>query len=45
MKQEFYETRNSAYCYNGTDILINNFDLKDNVVLADIERKIVFAKL
>lgn len=40
-----YDARNSIYCYEGTDVLINNLDIHDNSRLKDAERKIVAAKL
>lgn len=45
MKEDFYETRNSIYCYDNTNILINKLDTKDIKILSEIEKRIVFAKL
>jgi len=42
---DFYEARNSLYCYKGSNILKNKLDIKDNKLLEDIERKLVIAKL
>ena len=42
---DLYEARNSIYCYKNTDILVNKFEIKDNNILEDVERKIVLAKL
>lgn len=43
--QDFYEARNSMYCYEETNILKNKLNLKDNVSLAKYEAKITAAKL
>ncbi len=40
-----YETRNSIYCYKGTDILINKLNIKDKDILKEYERKVVSLKL
>ena len=40
-----YEKRDSAYCYKGTDILVNKLDIKDKDLLKEYERKIVAIKL
>ena len=45
MKTDLYEARNSIYCYEGTDVLINKLDIKDNELLLKAENKIVLAKL
>ena len=45
MKAEMYEARNSIYCYDGTNVLINKLDIKDNKLLLKAENKIVLAKL
>lgn len=42
---EFYESRNSIYCYPNSNVLKNNFNIQDNNKLFEIERKIVLAKL
>jgi len=42
---DLYEARNSIYCYKGTNVLVNKFEIKDNNVLEEVERKIVLAKL
>ena len=43
--QDFYEARNSIYCYQGTNVLINKLDIKDNKNLFIYETKITAAKL
>ena len=45
MKADLYEARNSIYCYEGTNVLINNLDIQDNNTLQKAENKIVLAKL
>lgn len=45
MKAELYEARNSIYCYEGTNVLINKLNIKNNSVLLKAENKIVLAKL
>ena len=45
MVDDLYEVRNSIYCYKGTNVLLNNFDVKDAKQLANIERPLVLAKL
>ena len=42
---EYYEARNSIYCYEGTNVLINKLNIKDQKLLEKVERKIVLAKL
>ena len=42
---DLYEARNSIYCYKESNILKNKFDIQDNKILEDIERKLVIAKL
>lgn len=42
---DLYEARNSIYCYENSNVLINKLDVKDNKILENIERKIVLAKL
>mgnify|MGYP003308303743 CR=1 FL=1 len=42
---DFYEARNSVYCYKDSNILKNKLDIKDSNLLEDIERKLVIAKL
>lgn len=43
--RDLYEARNSIYCYKESNILKNKFDIQDNKILEDIERKLVIAKL
>jgi len=45
MNSDLYEARNSIYCYEGTNVLINKLNIKDNKTLEKAERKIVLAKL
>ena len=42
---DFYEARNSLYCYKDTNILINKLNIMDAQKLEDIERKLVIVKL
>lgn len=42
---DFYEARNSIYCYKDIDVLKNKLDIKDNKILEEFERKVVIAKL
>ena len=42
---EFYEARNSIYCYENSDVLINKLNIKDNKKLQEAEEKIVAMKL
>lgn len=42
---DLYEPRNSIYCYKDSEVLKNYFNIKDNKMLENIERKIVLAKL
>lgn len=45
MNADLYEARNSIYCYEGTNVLINKLDIKDNKLLLKAENKLVLAKL
>lgn len=45
MSKDFYDTRSSNYCYNGTNILINKLNIKDSKLLQKYEAKITAAKL
>lgn len=45
MKADLYEARNSIYCYEGTDVLVNKLNIKNNNTLQQVENKIVLAKL
>lgn len=40
-----YEARNSIYCYENSNILINKLDIKDPVILSNYEKQIVAIKL
>ena len=42
--ENFYETKNSLYCYPGTNILINKLDIHDSNKLFKLEKQIVLAK-
>ena len=41
---DLYEARNSIYCYENSNILKNQFNIKDNKLLEKAERKITLAK-
>lgn len=43
--ENFYETKNSIYCYPGTNILINKLNIHDSNKLFKLEKQIVLAKL
>ena len=45
MNPNLYEARNSIYCYEGTNVLINKFNIRDNKTLQEVEKKIVLTKL
>ena len=40
-----YEARNSIYCYENSNVLINNLDIKDPVILSRYESQVVSIKL
>ncbi len=40
-----YEARNSIYCYEGTNILVNKLDIKDSSLLGEYEKSTVALKL
>ncbi len=42
---DMYEARNSIYCYENSDVLINKLNIKNNEQLEEAERQIVLAKL
>lgn len=42
---DLYEARNSIYCYEGTNVLINKLDIHNNDNLKKAEQSIVAAKL
>lgn len=44
-KSELYETRDSIYCYKGSNVLINKLNIHDNKILKQAEERIVAAKL
>lgn len=45
MREDIYETRDSKYCYENTNVLINTLDIKDKEVLYKFEKQVVLAKL
>ena len=45
MKEEIYKQRNSSYCYEDSNTLINLLNIKDNKLLQKYEAKITAAKL
>ncbi len=45
MGKDIYEDRNSKYCYEHTNTLINKLDIRDSKVLQKYEAKITAAKL
>ena len=45
MNEELYEARNSAYCYKGTNVLINLLNIRDNKTLQRAESRIAATKL
>ena len=45
MNEELYEARDSAYCYKGTNVLINLLNIRDNKTLQRAESRIVATKL
>lgn len=42
---DLYEARNSNYCYEDSEVLVNKFNIRSNDILEEVERKIVLAKL
>lgn len=40
-----YETRNSVYCYKGTNTLVNKLNIKDPVALENYETSVISLKL
>ncbi len=45
MEKDIYENRNSNYCYENSNTLINKLDIKDPALLQKYEAKITAAKL
>jgi len=45
MEKEFCKQRNSSYCYENSNTLINQLDIKDEKILQKYEAKITAAKL
>lgn len=43
--QDLYEARNSIYCYENSNVLVNKLEIKDNENLFLYETKITAAKL
>lgn len=37
---DLYEARNSIYCYENSNVLKNKFNITDNNILEEIERKL-----
>lgn len=42
--EDLYNSRNSIYCYPGTDLLKNKLDIHDSNKLFELEKQIVLAK-
>ena len=42
--KDFYNDRNSIYCYPGTDLLKNKLDIHDSNKLLELEKQIVLVK-
>lgn len=42
--KDFYNSRNSIYCYPGTDLLKNNLDIHDSNKLFELEKQVVLVK-
>ncbi len=42
--EDFYEARNSIYCYKGTNVLKNKLEIKDFDVLLKLENRIAVVK-
>ena len=42
--EDFYSSRNSIYCYPGTNLLKNKLDIHDSNKLFELEKQIVLAK-
>ncbi len=45
MNADLYEARNSIYCYEGTNVLVNKLNIRDNKTLQEAESEIVATKL
>lgn len=45
MEEEFYKNRNSSYCYESSNTLVNKLNIKDEKILQKYEAKITAAKL
>ena len=45
MGEDLYEKRNSNYCYNDSNVLINKLNIRDEKILQKYEAKITAAKL
>ena len=43
--EDFYNSRNSIYCYPGTNLLKNKLDIHDSNKLFELEKQIVLVKL
>lgn len=42
--EDFYEARNSIYCYKGTNVLVNKLEIKDFDTLLKLENRIAVVK-
>lgn len=42
---DYYEPRNSNYCYKDSNVLINKFDIKDSKKLEELETVVISSKL
>lgn len=42
---DYYEPRNSNYCYENSNVLINKFDIKDSQKLEELEKVVISSKL
>ena len=40
-----YESKNSAYCYKGTNVLVNKMNIKDPIALKNYETSVIGLKL
>ena len=45
MMKDIYNERNSSYCYENSDTLVNSLNIKETAVLQKYEAKITAAKL
>ena len=40
-----YESKNSVYCYKGTNVLVNKMNIKDPIALKNYETSVIGLKL